>query len=108
KKQNTYYNQLKNLVLGVRAYCENPQLPFLCGGFTDDWSKDYREHCDAIISALNQVCEAVGYAAYTDTTGLLSNNQQTGNGDAIHFCKDAVYKIGCRYFEKFCRIVNGD
>ena len=106
KKQNTYYNQLKNLVLGVRAHCESSQLPFLCGGFTDDWSKDYREHCDAIISALNQVCEAVGYAAYTDTTGLLSNNQRIGNGDTIHFCKDAVYTIGERYFGNYRSIIS--
>ena len=61
---------------------------------------------DAIISALNQVCETIGYAEYTDTAGLLSNNQKMGNGDTIHFCKNAVYTIGKRYFTNYKSIIS--
>lgn len=103
-KKNTYYNQLKSVVMGIRAYCNISNLPFLCGGFTDEWSRDYQIHCDAISAGLQQVCQDIGNAAYAETTGLLSNNQKVGNGDTIHFCKDAVYTLGERYFENYQKI----
>lgn len=100
-RKESYYQNLRAVVEGVRSHCGNPNLPFLCGGFTDEWSKDFRDACDAVISAQKQVCTDVGCAAFTETAGLLSNNQAVHNGDTIHFCKDAVYTIGQRYFEKY-------
>lgn len=105
ERKQTYYNSLKPMIELVRTFCGQPKLPFLCGGFTDEWSKDYRESCDAIIEATKQVCEAIGYAAFAETTGLLSNNQKTGNGDTIHFCVDASYTIGHQYFLNYLQIV---
>lgn len=105
KRRNVYHAELKGLVESVRRHVGESELPFLCGGFTDDWSKDYRQQCDAIISATKQVCSEVGCARFTETTGLQSNNQKTGNGDTIHFCKDAVYEIGRRYFENYRAII---
>lgn len=32
---------------------------------------------------------------------LLSNNQKTGNGDDIHFCREALYVLGRRYFSAY-------
>ena len=104
KRKEQYYQDLRAVVEGVRTHCSTPDLPFLCGGFTDEWSKDYREACDAVISAQKQICNDVGYASFTETVGLLSNNQAVQNGDTIHFCKAAVYEIGRRYFEQYCRI----
>ena len=43
-------------------------------------------------------------AAFIETSDLLSNNQQIGNGDPIHFSKDSLYKLGHRYFEAFAQI----
>lgn len=105
KRKESYYQDLRAVVEGVRNHCGTPNLPFLCGGFTDEWSKDYREACDAVISAQKQICTDVGYASFTETVGLLSNNQAVHNGDTIHFCKDAVYTIGQRYFEKYQDII---
>lgn len=104
KRKESYYRDLRSVVEGVREHCKTVNLPFLCGGFTDEWSKDYREACDAVISAQKQICNDVGYASFTETVGLLSNNQAVQNGDTIHFCKAAVYEIGRRYFEQYCRI----
>lgn len=105
KRKESYYRDLRAVVEGVRNHCRTPNLPFLCGGFTDEWSKDYREACDAVVAAQKQICVDLGWAAFTDTTGLLSNNQKVGNGDTIHFCKDAVYTIGQRYFDKYRSII---
>lgn len=106
KRKESYYRDLRAVVEGVRNHCRTPNLPFLCGGFTDEWSKDYQDACNAVITAQKQICVDLGWGAFTDTAGLLSNNQKVGNGDTIHFCKEAVYEIGCRYFEKYCKITN--
>ena len=104
KRKQTYYNSLKPMIERVRTACGQPKLPFLCGGFTDEWSRDYREPCDAIIAATKQVCEDIRFAAFTDTEDLLSSNQKTGNGDTIHFCVDASYTIGHRYFLNYLQL----
>ena len=107
KRKDTYYNSLKPMIELTRTFCGQPKLPFLCGGFTDEWSKDYREPCDAIIAATKQVCEEIGYAAFMDTAGLLSSNQTTGNGDTLHFCVDASFTMGHQYFLNYLQIVEG-
>lgn len=104
KREKSYYSDLKAVVKGLRTHCGTPGLPFLCGGFTDEWSADYREACDAVMTASKKVCRDVENACFTDTQGLLSNNQKIGNSDTIHFCKDAVYTIGQRYFENYINI----
>ena len=106
ERKKRYYTSLKTLVEEVRTWCKIPNLPFLCGGFTDEWSKDYREQCDAVIEATKDVCNDVEYAAYAETEGLVSNNQKVGNGDTIHFCKSALVTIGDRYFNNFRRIID--
>lgn len=105
KRAESYYNNLKAVVEGVRGHCHAPELPFLCGGFTDEWSKDYRQACDAVLEASKRVCRDVKNACFADTQGLLSNNQKNGNGDVLHFCKDAVYTIGQRYFENYKNMI---
>ena len=104
KRKQTYYQSLKPMLEDVRTFCRQPKLPFMCGGFTAEWAKEYREPCDAIIAATKQVCRDIGAAAFTDTEDLLSSNQKTGNGDTIHFCIDASYTIGHRYFENYLQI----
>lgn len=101
ERRTYYYNNLKPVIEKVRTFCDQPKLPFLCGGLIDDWSQEYRQPCDAVMEATKQVCADVGCAAFADATGLLSNNQKTGNGDNIHFCLDATYTLGERYFARF-------
>ena len=105
KKRVYYRDNLNGVISGVRSFVHDRRLPFLCGGFTDDWSKDYSEHCDAIVKALKQVCEGAGCAEYIDTKGLMSNDGLLHNGDTIHFCKQSVYEIGLRYFESYLKII---
>ena len=45
-------------------------------------------------------------AAFVETADLPSNNQKTGNGDDIHFCRESLHVLGQRYFEKFLALTN--
>jgi hypothetical protein len=57
-----------------------------------------------IVDAIRKVVEANSPAMFVETSDLLSNNQQTGNGDPIHFSKDSLYKLGHRYFDAFSKL----
>lgn len=108
ERREFYYNHFKPVAENIRSCCNQPELPILCGGLIDDWSQDYREPCNAVMEATKQVCVAVGNAAFVEATGLLSNNQKTGNGDNIHFCLDATYALGKRYFESYQAVLSNN
>ena len=48
--------------------------------------------------------DAVG-GAYVETADLRSNDQKTGDGDEIHFCREDLQELGRRYFEAFTRLI---
>ena len=105
-RYQTYYRDLKEQVLSVRERYHEPQLPFLCGGFTEDWAKDNREPCNAIYKANKQICQEIGNAQFIESTGLLSNNEILGNGDSTHFCKQATLELGYRYFRAYAEMMS--
>ena len=39
--------------------------------------------------------------SYVETADLRSNNQKTGDGDTIHFCREDLQELGRRYFEAY-------
>ena len=51
-----------------------------------------------------EVVREAGDSAFVQTSDLLSNNQKIQNGDDIHFCREALYILGQRYFEAFKEI----
>lgn len=79
------------------------QMPVIAAGFTEEWSKDYVKECAAVIKAMKKVLALCG-GGFVTTRGLKSNNEDSGNGDTIHFCRSALYKLGKRYFNKFIDI----
>ena len=93
ERKEYYYNKLRPVIENVRKSSKQPKLPVVCGGIIDDWAKDYREQCDAVMDATKQICRDVGCAEFAEAIGLLSNDQKTGNGDNIHFCLDATYEL---------------
>ncbi len=96
-----YTAHLRGLVQAVREVCENPELPFIAGDFTEQWRGERGERCLPIQAGLRQIC-AEGNDAFVETDGLLSNAQQNGNEDTIHFSRNALYGLGERYFSAFC------
>jgi hypothetical protein len=43
--------------------------------------------------------------AFIETSDIPSNNQKTGNGDGIHFCRESLHTLGKRYFAAYRTII---
>ena len=100
-KESFYFDKFSYFVNEViKRY---GKIPVITAGFTDEWSKDYLEHCNAVIKAMKKVVKLYG-GAFVDTKGLKSNNQDTQNGDTIHFCRKALVELGKRYFKCYEKI----
>ena len=97
-----YYKQLKEMLLDIRARYGN--IPFVAGDFCREWKDKNLTICEPIIDTIKQVIDEIGTAGFVTTDDLLSNNQKTGNGDDIHFCRESLYKLGVNYFKEFYKI----
>lgn len=95
---NIYHSQLKAVLESVRKrYCA-PELPIICGGFCKEWADQNQPACDAVMAVIRSVAEELE-GMYIETADLPSNNQKTGDGDQIHFCREALQELGNRYFD---------
>lgn len=98
-----YQQYLSEMVQSLRGrYGAN--IPFIAGEFVNEWKMANIEICEPIMNATKEVVKTQQPAAFVETSDLLSNNQQIGNGDTIHFSKDSLYKLGHRYFEAFSKL----
>jgi len=96
-----YLRNLTALVGTVRSLCGRADLPFINGNFVREWIAENEGICEPIIGALRKVCADIGCAGFVETDGLLSNMQDNGNDSTIHFCREALYQLGQRYFKTF-------
>ncbi len=100
-----YKHQLLATVKCVRERYGN--MPFIAGDFANEWKSLNLDICEPIINVIKGVVVEVGNSAFVETADLLSNNQIVGNGDNIHFSKQALHILGERYFEAFEKIRSG-
>lgn len=80
-------------------------VSIVAGGFCAEWYLKNKNNCDVIMSATRDFLQNVG-GAFADSEGLLSNNEKNNNGDDIHFCREALYELGDRYFKSFLKLKN--
>ena len=106
--RDVHYKNLTTLVNTVRSTFNFPCLPFVAGDFVNEWKTANLAACEPIIAAIKDTCTDIGNARFVETSELLSNNQQIGNGDTIHFSKEALDILGRKYFVAFCEITAGD
>lgn len=99
-----HFENLSGLVTAVRSTFNCGDLPFIAGDFVQHWKMDNLAVCAPVIAAIKRVCQSAGHARFVETADLQSNDQNSGNKDTIHFCRQAVYELGERYFEAFCNI----
>ena len=85
---------------------QNAERRGIAGGFCDEWYWKNKTQSDAVLQAIRETVESFG-GAFVETQGLLSNNQKTGNGDDIHFCRESLHILGKRYFEAFKAMQKG-
>ncbi len=101
ERYDFYYSSIKPVIEDVRSRCGEDELPFIAGEFVSEWKDIHAVGCDAVISATRDVCDEVGHARMVKASDLKSNNQSIGNGDNIHFCRDALNTLGNRYFDAY-------
>lgn len=100
-----YHDQLLDVINSVRNRYEKPNLPFVCGGFCNQWVQENQPACERIMTVIRSVAEEVG-GCYVETADLRSNDQKTGDGDTIHFCREDLQKLGYRYFAAFAKLMD--
>ena len=99
-----YHDQFFAVVEAVRArYGE--KLPFVCGGFCNQWAQENQPACDQIMDVIRAVARETG-GTYVETADLRSNDQKTGDGDTIHFCREDLQELGKRYFAAYQNLRN--
>ncbi len=102
-----YKKQVLEMIDSVRNRYGSPNLPFICGGFCYEWVQQYLKNATEIMQMLREIA-AERDGIYIETDDLLSNHEKTGEngiGDDVHFCRDSLYVMGCRYFDAYQKII---
>ena len=94
---------LLGLARGAREAFDMPGLPFIAGDFVQHWKRKDEAARAPVIAAIRGVCGEVG-GGFAETDGLESNDEATGNGDDIHFSREALHELGLRYFNIYTNL----
>ncbi len=108
KLYENYRASLSALFNDVKERYAQFSFPIIAAGFSEEYrnqNEGYRSGCDAVLKATKEVCAKLGSAAVVDTFDLRSNNQVSGNGDLVHFCRESLYELGKRYFKKYLEFI---
>lgn len=95
-----YHSQLTALINGIKKRYQCPDLPFLCGDFARGWKSQNLSICEPILDVLRQVAQEQ-QGKFVETEDLPTNNDATGSGDDIHFCRESLHILGRRYFNAY-------
>lgn len=101
-----YHIQLTNMLKDVRK--RYGEIPFIAGDFCNEWKNKNLSICKPIVSVIRQVIKENEKSGFVETRDLMSNNQRTGNGDDIHFCRESLHLLGRRYFSEWKSIIDKD
>ena len=74
------------------------EIPIIAGDFVNEWKSKNLELCNPIVAKIKETIAELGNGGFVETADLPSNNQKTGNGDNIHFCRESLHVLGRRYF----------
>ena len=96
-----YYKQLYSFFLETRKRFS--YMPIIAADFVHDW-KDYIG-AGPIRRTIKKVLNDLGYSKFVDTKGLPSNDSVFHDGDAVHFSKESLYKLGKRYFKAYRELI---
>ena len=98
ERENTYYGELSSMLSDFRT--QFGTVPYIMGDFTDEW-KATCENNKAILSAMQRIASDYKAVGIVNTAGLLTNNQELGNGDVFHFSRNSLNLLGLRYFDVY-------
>ena len=104
--EERYRKHLSDLTMQMENFRgKYGKVPFVCGGFTDEWTQANGPQCGAILRAMQEYCQNAGRAAFVGTQGLASNDKATGNGDSLHFCRASLYVLGEKYYNAYLSLL---
>lgn len=98
ERYDFYYAHLKEQ---FEVFREFANVPIIAGKIIKDWGKDFVEQISAIEEATQVVCDEIGNAYLVDVDDLISNDQEIGNGDNIHFSYTSCRKLGEKYYRAY-------
>lgn len=105
ERYDFYKGKLTNFI--TRLLSKYGNVPFISGSFCNNWLiKQDKEKVSAVLDAYKDAYKNLNTAVHVyDTKDLESNLESTQTGqDDVHFCRDASYKLGERYYEKYVEI----
>lgn len=100
-RKSEHKRELLALFEEIRARYASHNFPIISGEFTPLWMNENKVACDAVLSAIKEVSDEIGCAALVSSAGLTSNGEKNGNGDILHFSREALMEFGKRYFEEY-------
>ena len=99
ERQHVYYEKLEKIFASLRRDLDLYDVPLLVGGM-GDFIKIYQEGALAQgFAVVNPALER--YAKEHDMTGFVDARGLKPNSDNLHFCSDALYEFGLRYYAEF-------
>lgn len=100
-------NLTENFSAFYKRYSDyyNGDLPLIAGEFSNEWYKKNKIPCDAVLTAIREVCTSFG-GEFVTTSDLPNNDQSVHNGDDLHFSREALWVLGERYYSAYKRIIN--
>ena len=101
---DVFEEQLRTMIDSVKSKYNTPDLPFISADFVNEWKNENIDICTPIVEKIKKVTREQG-GVFIETADLPSNNQKTGNGDGIHFCRESLHTLGKRYFAAYRTII---
>ena len=100
---NVFEKQFTDMM--TNFYSRYDKVPFISGDFCHDWIDRHGSESKTITDRIKAVTENVCGGAFVDTVGLKSNDQMLFSSDVIHFCREAQYELGERYFAAYEKLM---
>lgn len=99
-KYPLYRERFEEIMNALRKQLNLYDVPFLVGGL-GDFLKDRIPQNPNYVNApkVNEILKTI--AEENKMTGFVNAENLKGNSDNLHFCSEALYEFGHRYFEVF-------
>ncbi len=99
KRTLVHARNLSDMILDFKQTFSRDDIPFIAAAFCEEWYAKNKAPCDAILGAIEEVFSQHG--VFLTTSELTSNNQKSGDGDDIHFSRDALHRLGKKYYRAY-------
>lgn len=104
KACSVLHNDLTAFLRDMRSIGGANNVPFICGGFVNDWASKNPAQIFPVMDCIKAFAEGCGKGIYVETADLPSNNQTIHNEDVIHFSRQSLHHLGERYYAAFKKI----